>query len=103
MHNVTLGEKINFATSQNCRIFALEMEHVINTPRQQVIMAFVATCIETTARAMGVDFSEVFERMKRLGMIEKYIYPNYETLHTESRENLAKDMIECMNRWEATK
>lgn len=50
---------------------------------------------------MGVDFSEVFERMKRLGMIENYIYPNYETLHTESRENLAKDMIECMNRWEA--
>lgn len=28
-------------------------------------------------------------RMKRLGMIENYIYPNYGVLHTESRENIA--------------
>lgn len=79
------------------------MKQVIDIPRQQIIMAFVATCVETTARALGVDYSEVFERMKRLGMIENYIYPNYETLHTESRENIAKDMIECMKKWEATK
>ena len=79
------------------------MKQVIDIPQQQVIMAFVATCIEATARALHVDYSEVFERMKRLGMIENYIYPYYETLHTESRENLAKDMIECMNRWEAAK
>jgi len=38
--------------------------------------------------------------MKKLGMIENYIYPDYETLHTESRENIAMDMIECMNIWE---
>lgn len=79
------------------------MEQVIDIPQQQVVMTFVATCIEATARTLGVDYSVVYERMKRLGMIEKYIYPNYETLHTESRENLAKDMIECMNRWEAAK
>ena len=40
-------------------------------------------------------------RMKRLGMIENYIFPNYGVLHTESRENIALDMIECMNAWEA--
>lgn len=39
--------------------------------------------------------------MKRLGMIEGYIYPNYETLHTESRENVVFNMIECMNEWES--
>lgn len=79
------------------------MEQIINIPRQQILMAFVATCIETTARTLGVEYTEVYERMKRLGIIENYIYPNYETLHSESRENLAKDMIECMNRWEAAK
>ena len=67
----------------------------------QIVLAFVITCIEATARKLGVPYSEVFNRMKRLGMIEKYIYPNYETLHTESRDNIALDMIECMNQWEA--
>ena len=67
----------------------------------QVVLAFVSTCIEATARTLGVSYIEVFQRMKRLGMIERYIYPNYETLHTESRENIALDMIECMKSWEA--
>ena len=66
----------------------------------QIVLAFVSTCIEATARKLGVPYSEVFNRMKRLGMIEKYIYPNYETPHTESRDNIALDMIECMNQWE---
>ncbi|MDO4510900.1 MAG: DUF3791 domain-containing protein [Bacteroidales bacterium] len=63
----------------------------------------MSTCIEATARVLGVPYQEVFSRMKRLNMIEGYIYPNYETLHTESRENVAQDMIECMNRWEKKK
>lgn len=71
------------------------------TSHTQIVLAFVSTCIEATARKLGVPYSEVFNRMKRLGMIEKYIYPNYETLHTESRDNIALDMIECMNQWEA--
>ncbi|MBR1991374.1 MAG: hypothetical protein IJ986_03770 [Bacteroidales bacterium] len=29
--------------------------------------------------------------------------PHYETLHTESRENLAKGLVECLNNWEAKK
>lgn len=70
------------------------------TSHTQIVLAFVSTCIEATARKLGVPYSEVFNRMKRLGMIEKYIYPNYETLHTESRDNIALDMIECMNQWE---
>lgn len=66
----------------------------------QVVLAFVSTCIEATARTLAVSYLEVFHRMQRLGMIENYIYPNYETLHTESRENIALDMIECMKLWE---
>lgn len=41
--------------------------------------------------------------MKRVDMIEQYILPHYETLHTESRENLAKGLVECLNNWEAKK
>lgn len=66
----------------------------------QIVLAFVATFIEATARTLGVSYREVFLRMKRLRMINYYILPNYGVLHTESREKIALDMIECMNAWE---
>ncbi len=34
-------------------------------------------------------------------MIENYIFKNYETLHTQSREYIAEDMVECLKNWEA--
>ena len=61
-------------------------------------MAFVATCIETTARCLNVPYIDVYQRMKRVGLIEKYILPHYETLHTESRGNLAQGLVECLEK-----
>ena len=76
------------------------MEQLVEIPRTQVKMAFVATCIEATARLLGTTYLDVYQRMKRVGMIERYIIPHYGTLHTESRENIVNGMIECLNRWE---
>ena len=76
------------------------MDNVIERPRIQVEMAFVATCIEATARLLNTSYNEVYQRMKRIGLIDKYICPNYEALHSESRDNLAKDLIDCMEEWE---
>ena len=64
-------------------------------------MAFVATSIETTARFLGVSYKEIYSRMNRVGMIDNYILPNYEPLHSESREVLAQRMVECLNHWES--
>lgn len=75
--------------------------HVIKIPKTQIVMAFVATCIETTARFLNVSYKEIFTRMKKVGMIENYIFKNYETLHTQSREYIAEDMVECLKNWEA--
>ena len=77
------------------------MEQLRRIPKNQVIMSFVATSIETTARYLGVSYSDVFHRMERLGMIDDYILPNYEPLHSESRDVLAQRMVECLNNWEA--
>lgn len=77
------------------------MEQVRSISKEQVTMAFVATCIETTARYLNADYREVFERMERIGMIDDYILPNYEPLHSESREVLAERLVECLNNWEA--
>lgn len=68
------------------------MEQLRQIPKNQI----VATCIETTARALGVGYSEVYQRINRVGMIDGYILPGYEPLHSESREVLAERMIECL-------
>jgi hypothetical protein len=41
--------------------------------------------------------------MKKVGIIEHYIIPHYEVLHSESRENLAEGIVECLNNWEKKK
>ena len=77
------------------------MEQLRTIPKNQVMMTFVATSIEATARFLGVSYSEIYQRMNRVGMIDNYILPNYEPLHSESREVLAARMLECLNHWEA--
>lgn len=79
------------------------MGSVIEISNTQVVMAFVATCIESTARLLNTSYKEVYQRMKRVGMIEQYILPHYETLHTESRENIAQGMVDCLKAWEERK
>ena len=95
------SQSISEAAFTNISRLTAEMNNDINISQTQIVLAFVATCIEATARTLGVSYREVFMRLKRLGMIENYILPNYGVLHTESRENIALDMIECMNAWEA--
>ena len=78
-------------------------KYIIEIPKTQVVMAFVATCIEATARLLNVSYKDVYQRMKKVGIIEDYIIPHYEALHSESRENLAEGMVECLNNWEEKK
>ena len=79
------------------------MEYLVEISQEQQIMAFVASCIERVARFLNIDYAEAFRKMKRVGMIEHYILPHYDTLHTESRENLTKGLVECLNEWERKK
>lgn len=76
------------------------MEKYLEPSRDEIVMAFVASCIESVADRLGVGYREIFERMDKVGMIDEYIYPCYETLHSESRENLTKSLIETLDRWE---
>lgn len=76
------------------------MENIREIPKEQIVMTFVATCIETTARYLSTSYNEVFKRMERVGMIDNYIIPNYEPLHSESREVLVERLVECLKTWE---
>ena len=76
------------------------MEKYMTPSQDEIKMAFVASCIESVADKVGVDYREIFERMDKVGMIDSYIYPFYEQLHSESRENLTKSLIDTLLRWE---
>ena len=89
--------------ASHCRQKTAEMEKIRKISKEQVVMAFVATCIETTARQLNTNYNEIYQRMERVGMIENYILPNYEPLHSESREVLAERLIECLKNWENKK
>lgn len=76
------------------------MEQYLEPSHDEIVMAFVASCIEDVADRLGVSYLEILDRMDNVGMIDKYIYRCYETLHTESRENLTTSLIDTLNRWE---
>lgn len=78
----------------------MDMEDRIQLPLEEIKLAFAASCVEGVARKLGVPYIEVYERMKRVDLIDKYILKHYDTLHTESREYLIEDVIECLNNWE---
>lgn len=80
--------------------FIEHMSKLLELSSTEIKLAFVATCIEATAHRLNVSYKEIFQRMNRVDMIRQYVYPNYDTLHTLSRENLVDDLIDCLTRWE---
>ena len=47
------------------------MENVIEIPKNQIMMAFVATCIEATARLLNTPYKEVYQRIKHVGGLQQ--------------------------------
>jgi len=73
-----------------------EENNIIQVPLEEVKLAFAARCVEGTARKLGVPYIEVYDRMRKVDLINKYILPHYDMLHTESFEYLIEDVIECL-------
>lgn len=70
---------------------------------QERIVTFVSSCIESVAERLGCKATEVYRRMERVRLIHDYIIPCYDTIHTESRENVTADIIDTLEFWEKKK
>ena len=77
------------------------MDKLIELSHTEIVLAFAAFCIESTARRLGKSYQEVYQWMKKVRMIDDYIIPCYDALHTQSRERVTDDMIEYLNNKEA--
>ena len=76
------------------------MKERVQLTKDEIIMGFVASCIEDVADTLGVDYYEVYRRMDAVKMIDEYIIPNYEVLHSENRRNVTDGLIDTLKRWE---
>ena len=78
------------------------MNEKVQLTKDEIIMGFVVSCIEDVADTLGVDYLEVYRRMDAVKMIDEYIIPNYEVLHSESRRNVTDGLIDTLKRWEGS-
>jgi len=72
------------------------------TPRthDSDVMQFCIIAIETAARKMGIPAEEMTRRLEAQGLIEGRLFKYYDTLHTQSANYVADDIIETLNNYE---
>lgn len=59
-------------------------------------LEFVVFCIENIAAKIGISGDEAFEVLNSSGLLYDYIVPNYDVLHTQSKDFIVDDIIEAM-------
>lgn len=60
-------------------------------------LEFVVFCIENVAAKLGVNAEKVYRTFtEKSDMISGYIVPEYEMLHTQSREYIVDDLLDVM-------
>lgn len=60
-------------------------------------LEFVVFCIENVAKKLGVDAERVYQAFtEKSNILNGYIVPEYETLHTQSREYIIEDLFDVM-------
>lgn len=70
----------------------------INEPiKDSKELEFVIFCIENVAARLGVSAENVYDAFTdKSNILNGYIVPEYEILHTQSKEYIVNDIIELM-------
>ena len=64
-------------------------------------LEFSVFCIESVSEKLGLDGEEVYRLLtEQSKILEEYIIPNYDILHTKSKEYIVEDIIEYMRQEE---
>lgn len=56
--------------------------------------------IERGAEKMNISSKEMHDRLKKQNLIHNCLLTHYETLHTQSAEWVADDIVETLMNWE---
>ena len=77
--------------------------HTCSRDQKESRMIFASSCVESAARAQKMSSSEMYRRMKRVGLIQGFIFPGYESMHSQSREHVTEDVLGALQIWEHKK
>lgn len=58
-------------------------------------LEFSVFCIENLAQKLNRDSTEVFDSLKRSDMLNGYIVPCYDSLHTQGKDYILNDILEA--------
>lgn len=60
-------------------------------------LEFAIFCIENVAAKLGVDAELIYQAFtEKSNILNGYIVPEYETLHTQSKEYIVHDLLDVM-------
>lgn len=60
-------------------------------------LEFAVFCIENVAAKLGVNAERIYRAFtEKSDILNSYIVPEYEVLHTQSREYIVDDLLEVM-------
>ena len=62
---------------------------------------FSTLVIGATAKHMGIATTELYNRLKRYGLVRRLLLDCYDTLHTESIDGVVWNVQEALRNWEA--
>ncbi|MCR5065134.1 MAG: DUF3791 domain-containing protein [Bacteroidales bacterium] len=62
---------------------------------------FVTLAIGATAQHMGISATELYNRLKRYGLVRRLLLDCYDTLHAESIDGVVWNVQEALKNWEA--
>ena len=63
-------------------------------------MGIAVLCVEATAKQAGCTYKEMYQRMKRVGLMQAFTR-RLDPLHTQSREYVASEILKTVERLEA--
>lgn len=57
---------------------------------------FSVFCIENVALQLGKSGTEIFNLLHASGLLQNYIIPSYEALHTQSKQYIVDEIISIL-------
>jgi hypothetical protein len=57
---------------------------------------FVTYCVGNLSERLGKSAADVFSMLRSTGVLNDYILPAYDVLHTFSKEYIINDLIDCL-------
>ncbi len=60
------------------------------------MLEFVTYCLSKLASALGLSQADVYSRLDQSGILDEYIIPSYDVLHTFGSGYLIEDLTDLM-------